>query len=396
MRNQVHKQFPSIITSTLDKFSAPLHKWRRDFILETLILFMSIPGRICFMQLGQYSNYGEQRFRQQFEKRFDFMEFNTQLIHENLSPRRAIAIDPSYISMSGKKTSYMGGFWSGCAQCVKRGLELMGLAAIDIENRIALHIETVQTPPTKTLSQTFQSLTDWYLYVIKQRAQRLLEISNIVVADAFFSKHPFVEGITKQGFHLVSRLPNNANLRYLYKGEQRKGRGRPKQYDGKIELKSLKEGHFTHFLYNGQDCYHAIVNSVALERNILVVVERLVENNKVIQRIIFSTDIQALPKDILDIYHTRFQIEFQFRDAKQATGLTHCKARSFNKLYAHFNFSLTAVNIAKIAHWKRSRGTKEPFSITDNKLMLHNQLMVQLFIRKFGINPNSKKNQKRV
>ena len=114
--------------------------------------------------------------------------------------------------------------------------------------------------------------------------------------------------------------------------------------------------------------------------------------NKTIRRIIFSTDVEANHVEVLDTYHARFLIEFQYRDAKQATGLTHSQARSLNKLHSHFNFALTAVNVAKIAHWKRSKQKDAPFSITQTKILMHNQLMIELFIRKFGINPNSKKN----
>ncbi len=45
--------------------------------------------------------------------------------------RWAIAIDPSYISKAGKKTPHIGRFWSGCAQSVKHGLEIMGIGLID-------------------------------------------------------------------------------------------------------------------------------------------------------------------------------------------------------------------------------------------------------------------------
>ncbi len=47
--------------------------------------------------------------------------------------RWAIAIDPSYISKAGKKTPHIGRFWSGCAQSVKHGLEIMGIGLIDID-----------------------------------------------------------------------------------------------------------------------------------------------------------------------------------------------------------------------------------------------------------------------
>ena len=52
-----------------------------------------------------------------------------------------------------------------------------------------------------------------------------------------------------------------------------------------------------------------------------------------------------------EIYQTRFQIEFVYRDAKQDTSLTSCQARKKEKLYFHFNMSLTAVNVAKIVYW---------------------------------------------
>jgi hypothetical protein len=48
-------------------------------------------------------------------------------------------------SKSGKKTPGVGYFWSGCAGKTKWGLEIAGLAAIDIENHSAFHLEAVQT-----------------------------------------------------------------------------------------------------------------------------------------------------------------------------------------------------------------------------------------------------------
>ncbi|MGL5272065.1 MAG: transposase [Phocaeicola sp.] len=392
--NQVHTQFLSLISFTLDNSSIRLNKWRRDFILEVLMLFLSIPGRINFLQLGRYSSYGEQRFRQQFDKEFDFMTFNSALVKESFSGPLAIAIDPSYIPKSGKKIPYMGSFWSGCAQSIKRGLEIMGVAALDIQTRQALHLEAVQTPPVNTLKIVLKSLLDWYSYVIEKRKDSLLEISNIIIADAYFAKHPFVDKINALGFHLISRLPNNASLRYLFDGEPRKGKGRPRKYEGAIDVKNIDMSKFSSFIYKEKTCYYAVVNSIALKRDILIIIEKIQDKGRGIQRTIFSTDTHATPEDILDFYHARFQIEFLYRDAKQATGLNHSQARSLNKLNAHFNYSLTAVNIAKTIHWRNSKGKQIPFSIKDTKMLLHNQMMVNLFISRFGVNPNSKKNHK--
>jgi len=52
------------------------------------------------------------------------MFFNIELTVILFGSRKAIAFDPSYISRSGKKTPYVGHFWSSCAGIVKNGLEL--------------------------------------------------------------------------------------------------------------------------------------------------------------------------------------------------------------------------------------------------------------------------------
>jgi hypothetical protein len=51
--------------------------------------------------------------------------------------RFVIAFDPSYINKSGKKTPGLGWYWSGCAGQAKWGLEIGGLAAIDLDNHTA-------------------------------------------------------------------------------------------------------------------------------------------------------------------------------------------------------------------------------------------------------------------
>ena len=74
-----------------------INSWREEFITETLILFLCIKGRINFLQLGRFGKHKEQRYRQQFEKPFDFLTFNKELTLTQGSGRYAIAFDPSYI-----------------------------------------------------------------------------------------------------------------------------------------------------------------------------------------------------------------------------------------------------------------------------------------------------------
>ncbi len=81
------------------------NSWRKEFITETLILFLCIKGRINFLQLGRFGKHKEQRYRQQFEKPFDFLTFNKELTLSQGSGQYAIAFDPSYINLSSIKIS---------------------------------------------------------------------------------------------------------------------------------------------------------------------------------------------------------------------------------------------------------------------------------------------------
>ncbi|HBE40656.1 MAG TPA: hypothetical protein DDW27_05540, partial [Bacteroidales bacterium] len=95
MTTREQKPYNLFISNMTDKLPN-INQWRRTFLMETLILFLSIRGRINFLQLARYGKYKEQRYRQQFEKPFDFLTFNKELTLSQGSGRFAIAFDPSY------------------------------------------------------------------------------------------------------------------------------------------------------------------------------------------------------------------------------------------------------------------------------------------------------------
>ena len=83
-------------------------------------------------------------------------------------------------------------------------------------------------------------------------------------------------------------------------------------------------------------------------------------------------------RDIFDIYRTRFQLEFVFRDAKQFTGLTHCQTKNNEALSFAINASLTSINLARA--FARQQGMD--LSVGSTKTLLHNAAMVDRFIAK--------------
>ena len=80
----------------------------------------------------------------------------------------AIAIDPSYISKSGKENPHIGTFWSGCASSMKHGLEIMGLALVDVYANNYMMLRAHQTPSTGELKQRNMTLVQHFIAVIKR------------------------------------------------------------------------------------------------------------------------------------------------------------------------------------------------------------------------------------
>ena len=192
-----------------------INKWQYDFLVEVFLLFISIKGHLNFLQSGRYGNFSEQHYRNQFNQPFDFLSFNKELIKEHGGKHLTIAFDPSYVAKSGKATPGLGYFWSGVASRAKWGLEISRIAAIDIENHTAFHLEAVQTPN----DLKSESLLDYYAHTLIQRKSSLIEISRYVVADAYFSKYGFACALLDHGFEVMSRLRDDADLRYKYTQE---------------------------------------------------------------------------------------------------------------------------------------------------------------------------------
>lgn len=390
MKSSILNQYMGICKDILSRSSAKLNKRFRDFLLETLLLYVVIPTKINFLQLGRYSASSEQRFRQNFSKKFDWAEFNSELSKEILTgKRKAIAIDPSFISKSGKKTPYIGRFWSGCHAKAMRGLEILGVGLVDADNKDCVSLYAVQSPDPKTLHTTKWTLVDWYLYAIEKQKELLLRLTSYVVADAWFAKSSFYQGLNKMGFHLVSRFRDDAYLRYITNEAKSGKKGRPKKFDGKIDFSNLDSTRFEKInLPLEGEFYSAIVHSKALNTQVRIVI--WFSSKKDTHKLYFSTDIRMSGKDVIEIYRSRFQIEFNFRDAKQHSGLNNSQSRNIDKMNFNFNASLTTINLAKAYAIRLNK----PFSMASIKTMMHNAFLLERFIVVSGIRPNRNLNDR--
>ena len=367
----------------------------QSFFIETMELFLTHTGRLNFTQMARCGRSCESRFRQNFKKAFDWFSFNRTFLEPARGHRIAIAIDPCYIPKSGKKTPGVDWFWSGCASAMKKGLEILGISIVDADIKDSIFLKAEQTftgkkrgrkPKCTKGMDDPDSLTGWYLRMLTSNRRQLLSVCKLIVADAYFSKESFVTGVQRLGFDLVSRFRDDVRLRYLYAGPKLHKRGRPQKYAGKVDLKNLDMSVFNEeCITEGKTSfrmYSAVVNAISLERDVKVVIVDYedTEKKRQVRKVFFSTDTGMSAKDIFEIYRTRFQLEFVFRDAKQFTGLTHCQARNSKALSFAFNASLTSVNIARA--FARQQGMD--LSVGSTKTLLHNAAMVERFISMSG------------
>jgi hypothetical protein len=216
----------------------------------------------------------------------------------------------------------------------------------------------------------------------------LRKVSSIAVFDAYFSKEPFVSAITNLDFTMISKFAKNTVLKYPYLGEKSGKPGRPQKYDGIVEKKEPNLKHFTLFHEeNEKKAYEGKVYAMALKRLVkCVLVHTITKTGKVKVETFFSTDPQLDGAKLWKCYKLRFQIEFLYRDAKQHIRLTHCQARSKEKIHFHVNASLTAVSLAKVVdHINQKEEEVQPFSLASIKIKSFNEFYINRIFMEFGI-----------
>lgn len=121
-------------------------------------------------------------------------------------------------------------------------------------------------------------------------------------------------------------------------------RGRPKTKDGKIDFANPDKTRMKRIDIDAAkgEAYELVAWSRSLKQKIRLMIHCLPNGD---HRLYFSSDTAVCGKDIYDIYRTRFQIEFCFRDGHQFTGLIDCQTLDEKALNFAYNASLAAVNI---------------------------------------------------
>ena len=312
------------------------------------------------------------------------MKGNAEIIKKAILPtsRQIIATDCSFINKSGKATYGIEYFYNGSAGKAEKGLEVSVVAVVDVDSKQGYALSVQQTPPVQAEAE--KTRIDWYLEQLAATKPYFPKSVRHVVSDGFYSKVKWVDGVTNLDLEVIGKLRCDADLQYVYTGEQ-KPRGRKRKYDGKVDLTDVSRMTLVSQIEPQLYLYTIEVWVVSMKRKVRLAYIRDCRNpGRVGLALLFSTDINLDALEILSFYKSRFQIEFIFRDAKQFTGLSDCQARDLTKLDFHFNASLMALNLAKFDAWQSHLAAHPDktfvFSMASYKRLAFNRHLLDRFI----------------
>jgi len=171
-----------------------------------------------------------------------------------------------------------------------------------------------------------------------------------VVLDGHFGNHNALAMAQQHNLHLISKLRCDAALYFPYVGPYA-GRGPRRKYGDKVDYDNIPaqylkattvEGHIQTCLYQAQ----LLHKEFAQPLNIVIIVKTNLRTQARAHVVLFSSDLALAYAPLIDYYGLRFQIEFNFRDAKQYWGLEDFLNVTPTGVTNAANLSLFMVNVA--------------------------------------------------
>jgi len=332
-----------ILQRTLKQLSSGIRQSK--FIFTLLTTLMTYVGKANYRNMSRYSLLCEKTFSRWYRKSFDFQKLNYTLAKEtytNINHRRIAVHDASYMKKSGKKTDCMGYFYSGCAGKALKGLEISGLAVVDLHVNTAFMMDAKLT----TVSDEANRTAFYANHIMENSAYLIEQCIDTIVLDGFYAKKNFFKAMQGSGLAIISKLRRDCRLKYAYEGLHGKV-GRPKKYDGNVDFDDLSR--FEQIDYDEDTLvYSKVLYSTISKNKVRVVILQKNEKGRIGQMVLISTRTSMSPLEVIENYKARFQIEFCFRDAKQHTGLEDCQSTQKDAIEFHINASFTALNLLKL------------------------------------------------
>jgi len=309
--------------------------------------------------------------------------------------------DEVVFGKAGKETYGLGRFFSSLQNRVMPGLSFFVFSVIHVKERHSYPIQAIQMLKEKETSQKkvkkkavqiekrpvgrpkgsqnkksekptlspellrIQPVLQAFLVILKG----VLAVQYLVM-DGHFGNYPSAWMVLQTGLHFVSKLRCDAALYEPFTGRYG-GHGPHPKYGDKVNVRKLKKKYLkSDTKEDGMrtQIYQAILlnKGFAFSINVVIILKTNLSTHKQAHVILFSTDLNLSHEKLYDYYTLRFQIEFNFRDAKQYWGLDDFMNIKKEAVTNAANLSFFLVNFSSVL-LRRYRENNPEFSILDLK-----------------------------
>lgn len=368
----------------------------KTFAQLTIIItaMLSMTGRVTMLGISRWTGKGGsyrtvQRF---FNTAIEWYRANWTLIrHYFLSKDDVfiIAGDETVATKSGEKTYGIDRFFSSLYDKVVPGLSFFTISLISTKLRTSFPILIQQTirseektnadnsklMPTEDRKQTTAEKKHVgrpkgsknknkenvdlppHLCSIQSMLEKVKKLIGndipliYVVFDGAFGNNNALQMVKQCGLNLISKLHYNSALYFPYSGKN-SGRGARKKYGNKVDYKNIPKEHLkeTSCKNSIQTCIYQMTclhKLFAQKLNVVIIVKKNLITNARSHVILFSNDLSLPYMKLIDYYSLRFQIEFNFRDAKQYWGLEDFMNVKRETVNTAVNLAFFMVNVSK-------------------------------------------------
>jgi len=309
--------------------------------------------------------------------------------------------DEVVLGKAGKETYGIGRFFSSLQKRVIPGLSFFVFSVINVNERRSFPLQAVQMVKEKEENKKKEekkSVKKEKRSVGRPKGSKnkksekpklspeLLRIQPILAAflavlkgvlavqylvmDGHFGNYPSAWMVLQTGLQFVSKLRSDAALYEPFTGKYCGCGARPK-YGDKVDVRKMKKKYLKSDRKEDgvqTQIYQAnlLNKGFAFSINVVVILKTNLSTYKQAHIILFSTDLKLPYEKLFDYYTLRFQIEFNFRDAKQYWGLDDFMNIKQEAVTNAANLSFFMVNFSSVL-LQRYREHNPEFSVLDLK-----------------------------
>jgi len=391
---------PPIIT-LLYGLQACQNRLERLHLLNIIRAMLCIPGRISGVNLSRWSEVGMSRrtLQRWMQRVHPWASLLWGVIASHLLKPDGIyllAADDVVIAKSGKVTHGLGRFYSSIAQRVIPAVSFLTVSLVDVKARRAYPLQIEQRLPksarppapvtdapqrgrgrpkgSKNHAKADPVLSPELLQLQTMLTAVLNRIRPLTVGyvalDGFFGNWPSTYAVRQTGLPLISKFRHDVALYLPYTGAK-PTRGPTARYGAKLNPADLPLEALCDSRMDGEVCtqiYQVVAwhKDFAAALNVVVIVKTDTRTRKRASVILFSTDLDLPAATLVDYYSLRFQIEFNFRDAKQHWGLDDFMNVTETAVTNAVNLAFFMVNVSAVLMLPYRQHDPE-FSVLDLK-----------------------------